>query len=238
MKQFSLIMVLVILSVVANSQNLQLHYDLRSDRNYLTTTVENFVPDAHGSTFFFVDFNYGANGPIEAYWEIARELKNWDNPFSIHFEYNGGLHASELSPDEMLSFPINNAYLLGCTYSWNAEDFSKGLSLSAMYKHIQKKDEPHNFQLTAVWYLHMFNQKLSFTGFADFWKEKNVFYSFNGGGLPDITETSFVFLSEPQLWYNFNKKISLGTEVELSSNFGGLEDFNVFPTIGAKWAFN
>ena len=227
MKRFTLIMVLVTLSLLAKSQNLQLHYDFRTDRNYLTTTVENFVPDAHGSTFFFVDFNYSANGPIEAYWEIARELKNWDAPFSVHVEYNGGLGNG---------YFINNAYLLGGTYALNAADFSKGISFSAMYKYIQENPSPNNFQLTAVWYMNMLNNKLSFTGFADLWREKHT--TSNDGFVADFQDAEYVFLSEPQLWYNFNQKFSVGTEVEFSYNFGAMPGFNVFPTIGAKWTFN
>jgi len=200
-------------------QNLQLHYDFGEGRGYLTTTLEKFSPDKYGSTFFFVDFNYSKSGPTEAYWEIARELKNWDAPFSVHVEYNGGLN-------RVIPLAINNAYLLGGTYSWNAADFSKGFSLSAMYKNIQGNTSPHNFQLTGVWYLNMLKGKVSFSGFADFWKEENTFLG-----------TSFVFLSEPQLWYNFNKSFSAGGEVEVGYNFAGVKGFNACPTLAAKWSF-
>lgn len=200
--------------------NLQLHYDLGAGRNYFTSTIERFKPDSKGSLFYFVDMNYNAGGPVEAYFEIARELKFWDAPFSAHIEYNGGLHAENGG----LSFQINNAYLLGGTYSLNSKDFSKGLSLSAMYKMIQGNPEPHNFQLTAVWYMHLFQGKLSFTGFADFWKEKNAFLN-----------TNFVFLSEPQLWYNFNNRISAGGEIELGYNFAGTKGFKVCPTLAIKY---
>mgnify|MGYP000048083580 len=81
------------------AQNIQLHYDFgRSlydkdlkDRPVLTSTVEKFHPDKWGSTYFFVDMDYTSDGVAAAYWEIARELKFWKNPFSVHVEYNGGL---------------------------------------------------------------------------------------------------------------------------------------------------
>jgi len=41
-------------------------------------------------------------------------------------------------------------------------------------------------------------------------------------------------LSEPQLWYNFARKFSVGLEIELSNNFVGAE-FAVNPTIALKW---
>ncbi len=225
MRKFTFLMALGVLSTLTYAQtNLQLHYDFGAGRNYLTSTIERFKPDAKGSTFFFVDMNYNAGGPTEAYFEIARELKFWDGPISAHIEYNGGLHVENLvNPQTTIAFQINNAYLLGATYSMNSQDFSKGLSLSAMYKNIQGNASPHNFQLTAVWYMNMLKGKVSFTGFADFWKEKNGFL-----------QTDYVFLSEPQLWYNINKTLSVGGEVELGYNFAGVAGFKACPTLAVK----
>lgn len=218
MRKFFFLMLVAVSTMTYAQTNLQLHYDLGEGRNYFTSTIERFKPDANGSTFFFVDMNYNANGPTEAYFEIARELKFWDGPLSAHIEYNGGLHS-----ETGASFQINNAYLLGGTYSLNNKDFSKGLSLSAMYKNIQGNSAPHNFQLTAVWYMHLLKGKVSFTGFADFWKEKNLFLG-----------SEYVFLSEPQLWYNLNKTVSVGGEVELGYNFAGVTGFKACPTLAVK----
>ena len=50
-------------------------------------------------------------------------------------------------------------------------------------------------------------------------------------------------LTEPQLWYNVNKHLSLGGEVEISSNFiynvdpTSSRTFFVNPTLGVKWNF-
>ena len=229
MRKFTFVILFLAGALISQAQNVQLHYDFTGARNYLTTTVEKFQPDSYGSTFFFIDFNYSANGPVEAYWEIARELKNWDAPFSVHVEYNGGLNS-------LIPASFNNAYLLGGTYSWNASDFSKGCSLSAMYKNIQGNTSPHNFQLTGVWYLNMFDGKLSFTGFADFWKEKHTVSA--DGFVSDFQDVNYIFLSEPQLWYNINKSFSIGGELELSYQFAGLAGFNAFPTLGFKWTIN
>ncbi len=74
-------------------------------------------------------------------------------------------------------------------------------------------------------------------GFADLWKEQNLFWEFNGGELPDIIETNYVFISEPQFWYNATDHLSLRSEVELASNFGGHKGFKVCPTAAVKWNF-
>ncbi|MDR1500707.1 MAG: DUF5020 family protein [Tannerellaceae bacterium] len=214
-------------------QNVQLHYDFGSglyggvynDRPRVTSTVEMFKADRFGSTFFFIDMDYGRGAVLGSYWEIARELLFFDNPFSLHLEYNGGL---------ALSFPFRNAYLGGVTYTANADDFSRGFTFSAMYKHIQKHAEPHNFQLTATWFAHFGDKRrYSFSGFADFWREKTAF-------------GSFILLAEPQFWVNLNGfsgfaddfNLSVGSEVEISNNFAPDGGFYAIPTLAVKWTFN
>lgn len=224
-------LIFTLIANVALAQNVQLHYDLGSATNddlkgrpKITTTVEMFKIDRWGNNFFFVDMDYTGNGIASAYWEIARELKFWEKPIAIHVEYNGGL-ANQ--------FSLQNAYLLGPSYAWNNNIFSKGFTLTPMYKRIQKNTQPDNFQLTATWYIHFANNQLwTFSGFADLWKEKTI----NG---------NYIFLAEPQLWANLNKlhnvddhfNLSLGTEVELSNNFAGRDGFYVIPTLAIKWNF-
>lgn len=226
MKKLLIASLLLFFAATTYAQNIQLHYDLGENRDYPTTTVEMFKPDRLGSTFFFVDMNYSSEGVMEAYWEIARELKVCDSPFTLHVEYNGGTTNS---------FSFNNNYLLGATYGYNSEDFSKGFSISAMYKYIEKKDQASNFQITGVWYLHFLDRKMTFSGFADFWKEENTVSDDQFES--DFQHADYVFITEPQLWYNFNKSISLGTEIEISNNFAGNAGFMINPTVAAKYNF-
>lgn len=211
------------------AQNVQLHRDFGKDRDYFTSTVEMFKPDKWGNTFFFIDMNY-SDGDVEgvslAYWEIARVINLGKLPLGFHAEYDGGF--GQWKVDSLGgAYQINDAWLAGFDYSWNNQDFSKGISIKALYKYIDGKHDA-SFQLTAVWYAHFFNRKLSFTGFADFWKEDNIF---------GTNETDFVFLTEPQLWYNPFEHFSIGSEIEISNNFGGMEGFNVMPTLAVKWTF-
>lgn len=215
MKKLLLIAILFAAVCSAKAQNIQTHYDMGKDRGYLTTTIEMFKPDKLGNTFFFVDFDYNrenTSGPSFSYMEIARCFKLGNSPFSAHVEYNGGMFVSD-------------AWLAGIDYSWNASDFSKGFSLKALYKNISDNEfyseYEQSFQLTAVWYANFLDKKVSFTGFADFWKQK----SFDG---------DFVFLTEPQIWYNINSSFSVGGEVEMGYNFVK-EGFKVNPTLAIKW---
>jgi hypothetical protein len=188
-----------------------------------------FRPDKTGNTFFFIDFDYGVGGvensPALAYFEFARCFKLGKSPFSWHAEYNGGFGQWKAGTASG-AYSISNAWLTGVDYSWNASDFSRGFSLKALYKNIANTvdDKPNSFQLTAVWYLNFAKGKMSFTGFADLWREKTGF-------------GNMVFLSEPQLWYNATKKFSVGGEIELSNNFAGMDGFKMMPTLGAKYTF-
>ena len=213
------------------AQNVQLHYDF--GRNAATTTVEMFRPDGGGSTFFFVDMDYTPK-VSGAYWEIAREFCFWQdskvNWLSVHVEYNGGLNT--------VAGSFNNAILGGLTYSGHSKDWSKTWSLTASYKAIpgtiglNGERQVNNFQITGVWNLDFFDHWLSFNGFADLWREARPWQG-----------TEYIFIAEPQLWVNLNKikgwdkiNLSLGTEVELSSNFVQ-KGFSIMPTIAAKWIF-
>ena len=228
---FVALLLFVALAAKVQAQNIQLHYDFR--RNCATSTVEMFRADKYGSTFFFIDLDYSPK-VTGAYGEIARELCFWQDSkvdwLSVHVEYNGGLNTAIGAFD--------NAWLAGLTYSGHSKDWSKTWSVSAMYKAIPGNSCVSNFQITGVWNLDFLDHWLSFNGFADFWREEKV-WPVAG----NLEATEFVFVAEPQLWVNLNKikgmenvNLSLGTEVELSSNLSA-NGFDVMPTIAAKWTF-
>ncbi|MDR2840083.1 MAG: DUF5020 family protein [Paludibacter sp.] len=214
--------------------NLQLHYDMGKNRNYLTSTFEMFSDDKFGNTFFFVDIDFDGgkyHEPSMAYLEIARCLKFWDAPFSAHIEYNGGMMG--VQGDYL---PINHAFLGGVDYAWNDTKFTKFLNFKVLYKYITDKT-PLSFQLTAVWTLHFFDGKFTASGFADFWRETNTNFTNAAGKEIEPIDTKFVFISEPQFWYNFSKHFAAGSEIEMASNFGSVYGFKVCPTLAVKWIF-
>ena len=232
MKRFLSLFCLVLSIGALSAQNIQLHYDFGrglynelEGRPLLTSTVEHFIPDSWGNTFFFVDMNYASNGVTSAYGEIFRQISFSSKcPVNLHLEYNGGV---------IKGANLKNAYLVGGTYNLNAKDFSKGVSISALYKYLQKHNSPQSFQLTTSWFLHFNRGLFSFMGFADLWREKTAY------GL-------MVFLTEPQIWFNLNRlkavddriKLSVGSEVKISHNFERRDGFYCIPTLALKWTFN
>ena len=103
-----------------------------------------------------------------------------------------------------------------------------------MYKQYFKYNESSAYasmQLTGVWSTTFASGKCTFSGFIDLWRGEKA----NGHG-------QLVLLTEPQLWYNFDKHFSLGTEIEISDNFIFPESvtdksFYVNPTLAVKYNF-
>jgi len=231
MKKLLFILLAVAFSGVVSAQNVQTHYDFGKDRELITTTVEMFRPDKYGSTFFFVDMDYSSdardvdNGISLAYWEIARAFKWKENQKIMpRVEYNGGTLKVFNPPYAEGFFPIENCVLAGIERTWASEDFSKIFTLQANYKHIQDKEDA-SFQITGVWVIQLMKGKMTFNGFADFWKEE-MFWG----------TKKYRFLTEPQLWYNFCKNFSAGSEIEISSNFAE-DGWQVNPTLAVKYTF-
>ena len=234
-KVFTLLMLACTMSVSA--QNIQLHYDFgrniysneEADRQKVTATLEQFKADDWGSWYYFFDVDLTSKTTRSIYTEISREINLGKNlPLAAHVEYDGGLwHAPAIGNGS-----YQQAGLAGIAYNGHNADFSKTWSVQALYKQFFKSYEgTHSyasFQLTGVWGLNFLDNKMTFSGFIDFWRGEKA----NNHGC-------LVILSEPQLWYNVNKHFSVGTEVEFSNNFivnyYNDKTFFVNPTLGVKW---
>ncbi len=219
--------------------NLQTFYDFGKNRGHFTTTLEGFYNDNWGNTFFFIDYDYNQKvdktnvAPSGSYMEIARCLNFWGNtamaPLSLQVEYNGLVG-------------VNQNFLFGVDYFLHSSDFKNTFNFKLLYKTFSEKagassDLP--LQFTFVWGMQdIFGvEGLRFSGFADIWGENVV--NFKEGA---TKAAKFVFISEPQIWYNVGKfigvpNLNIGGEVELSVNFAGYDGFYARPCLGTKWVF-
>lgn len=237
MKKIFSIALMAVAALSANAQNIQLHYDFgrniysneEADRQKVTATLEQFKADDWGSWYYFFDVDLTSKTTRSIYTEISREINLGKNlPLAAHVEYDGGLwHAPAIGNGS-----YQQAGLAGIAYNGHNADYSKTWSVQALYKQFLKSYDGTrsyaSFQLTGVWGLNFFDNKLTFSGFIDFWRGEKA----NNHGC-------LVILSEPQLWYNVNKHFSVGTEVEFSNNFivnyYNDKTFFVNPTLGVKW---
>ena len=236
-----------LLAVGAFAQtNLQVFYDLGEYRKHVTTTLEMFKGDDWGSTFFFVDYDYAdkddrdANvwGATGSYFEIARSLNFWQESalgaLSAHVEFNAGI-----------GFGSRN-WLFGAEYFLHNADFSNTFTFELLFKTFNDPRTTSDLplQFTFVWGMNnlLGVEGLKFSGFADIWGENTPYWYGPGQDDPLAEEGKFVFISEPQLWYNVGllfgcPNFNVGGEVELGYNFAGCKGFTCNPCIGAKWDF-
>lgn len=217
-------LVMLLVAVSGYSQMLQVHYDMGEDREYVTTTLEMYKPDALGATFWFVDMDYNSADQNKsnslAYWEIARYFKTplLNEKLSATIQYNDGTLAGfgSLPPVWLggISYPIDLGFMT--------------LNTDLLYRHMDVSDSP-DWQLTLVWFKPLFQGKVHFTGFFDLWTQD----------IPqENMDEGFVILTEPQLWYALNETFSVGTEFEISHNFlPQYDDWKVMPTVAVKWNF-
>ena len=234
MKKLFIASLMAAAALSTQAQNIQLHYDFgrsiysseEAGRQKATVTLEQFKTDDWGSWYYFVDFDLSRHFMESAYTEISREINlSKSLPFAAHVEYNGGLSKSG---------SFQQAGLAGLAYNGHTADFSKTWSVQVLYKQFFKSYEnTHSYasaQLTGVWGMNLLNDKLRFAGFIDFWRGEKA----NRHGC-------LIVLTEPQLWYNVNKKLAIGSEVEISNNFIYNTDptsdktFFVNPTLALKW---
>jgi hypothetical protein len=237
----------------ANAQvNAQLFYDFGNDREWITLTLEMFKQDKWGSTYFFVDHDFYYQDPRkdgnkrvapgQTYTEIARALNFWQNTklkdLSLHAEYNGGI--GNINNASRTSYPIYNAWLFGLEYFLHDKAYKNTLNLEVLYKTIRVNKQAVPMQFTAVWACNdLFGAKgLKFDGFADLWWETHTVYDKDS----KPSEAKTVFITEPQVWYRVGQhfgvpNLNVGTEIELSANFGSTKGFKCRPCLGVKWDF-
>ena len=238
----------------------------------VTTTLELFYPDKWGNTFAFIDFDYTIhptdphNTPFMAYGEIARCLNFWQNSvvkdLSLQVEYNGGLGIyKDATTKNIHGYGINHAALVGLNYCLHTADYKNIFNIEILFKYIvddnnmwRVKDDSGNWhkqrgntiplQFTFVWGCDDFCTLpgLRFSGFLDIWGAKQSVLDRGTGAWTDPAKQSFVFISEPQLWYNVGRwfkcpNLNIGTEIEFSYNFTGA-GFMCNPCLGIKWCFD
>ena len=202
------------------------------------------------------------NSPFGTYWEITRSLNFWKQTkaqdLSLHVEYNGGLG---IFGGKVVQggYGINHAALVGPEYFLHTKDFKNTFTLQLLFKYIAddynlwhhkvngkwvtEKGNQVPLQFTFVWACHDFCTApgLTFSGFLDIWGQKLSIFDRKTNTYTDPAKQSFVFISEPQLWYSIGQwfkcpNLCIGTEIEFSYNFTG-KGFMCNPCIGLKWNF-
>ncbi|MCD8237581.1 MAG: DUF5020 family protein [Prevotellaceae bacterium] len=227
--------------------NIQFHYDLgrsiypqsESDRQNVTVRFEQFRSDQLGNIYYFVNFDFYSAGMKGTYLEFSREF-NLRKSLAAHIEYNGGVTTGH---DSEYGSQYQHALLVGPAYNLHSPDYRRTLSFRALYKQYFKghfnKAYP-GFQLTTAWTMNFGERDIfSFSGYVDFWRNRNAFTG----------KYNYIVITEPQFWINFDSikgvhktGISIGTKQELSNNLivpcSGSRTLFWNPSVALKWTMN
>ena len=198
------------------------------------------------------------------YWEIARCLNFWQNTpvkdLSLQVEYNGGVyskyninHAFLAGFDYFLhSSDYKNTFNFKLLYKHILYDEGAWGKTAAMGLPVIEKHHPTvvPLQFTFVWGMQdLFGVTgLRFSGFLDVWGQEHMVVPTKwtkDGFEADWTQASLshvVMITEPQIWYSVGQhfgcpNLNVGTEIEMSVDFGTAKGFWCRPCLGVKWVF-
>lgn len=217
----------MLFSAAAYAQNIQMYYDF--ERKAPVATFEIFKPDKLGSTFFMTDYYFkGPDGVNMVYFELHREF-NIGKKWGAHLQYDDGLSIGSLPDGGYSGYPLDQVAHAGVFVPIHFGKFV--LNTVYLVRYAFNKQSVDG-QIEAIWN-HNFlkSQRLTFKGFFYIWSEK---FKMDSEGKWDSAR-SVGILAEPQLWFNINKSFAVGTELEFSNNFAGVDGFKFRPCLGIKW---
>ncbi len=241
MKKLLLILCII---VPLMAQNLQVHYQLREDKQHISTTLEQFTGDKLGLTYWFISADYK---DIQTNEHLLR-----GNMTSIYGEFYrffnipklSGLMAGIQYADGFMIYPeiveaipdidgmsFGRYWMLGLAYNVPIGNMYVLTSIWA------KKKQGYNYdwQLTLAWGHNFWQDRLTFNGYFDLWGERR---SVDVNNSSSINPYKVVLLTEPQLYYNFNPHLAIGAKAQVSCNFEfGQDGLRFAPTIAARWNF-
>ncbi len=190
--------------------NTQFHYDFR--RDHPTITTEFLAFDSWGYSFFFADFNFDrfrkSGGLSDIYFEFMRyfKIKEWKGKdINLTIQYNDGTE------------PVKRVWLAGLNLgnlTFGPFLFSTEFLLKTEYKY------GLTWQYTLVWYADLWNQKLIFNGYLDYWSNDNTHPDWPAFD-PEFAATRYSFQAEPQVGWMLTPRWKLGSELEISRGFLG-----------------
>jgi len=230
------LLIILCLIIPLLGQNLQVHYELRGDKKNITSTIEQFTGDRLGLTYWFVSATYtdfdgqnlldgsatGVYGEFYRFFNIPKT-----NGLMAGIQYNDGLAVfSGSDTSTTYGSAFGRTWLGGFAYN---VPVGKMHVLTTVWLR-KKQGYNYDWQLTLAWGHTFANEKLTFNGFFDLWGEKKT-------GSSDPYKV--VLLTEPQLYYNFNKHLAAGIKTQVSYNFefGYDGQLRFAPTVAARWNF-
>jgi hypothetical protein len=219
--------------LLAHTQNLQLHYDLRhtvapnrDPRNFTTLYFEYWKqqPDSGrsfvkpGSFLFKTEADlYGTGDNIGKFFlQISQSLRFWKPRIYLALQYSGGAGITE---PKQYSYYISNTFSAGVEYpfQWKGAYFTSQLYL----RYSSASVDP---LLTLYWWKGLLHYRLEIAGDFSIWTDRGA-----------SGKKQFFFFAEPQLWYKLLPQLSFGTKINMYYPVNTNMLLQIAPTIAVRW---
>jgi len=199
---------------ITQAQNFQFLYGYGNNKPVNFITLEIYKPLEHGAFYYFTDFAMDFDGYFESYTEVSKYWNITKNGLSGTVQYNVGIHN-----DGIDAFRIDPVYLAG--FQKATEISGWVLSMDVLYRYDQYTSQS-GAQMTFI-FIKEWNKWL-LSGYCDVWNS----------GIYDPEEAPTVAVFEPQLFYSFSKRFSVGIEARVS-NYTLALPYKDYIMGGLKW---
>ena len=226
-----------------SAQNLQLHYDLRhtvdpaqNPRNFPTLYYEYFKTRDSGQALIKpgnfllkteADLLGEGTNIGKFYFQVSQSFRCWTPKIFLQLQYSGGAGITE---PKQYSYYLTNTYQAGAEvpFRWKGAWLSSVLDL----KYVSYNRPTYDPIYTLYWWRGLLHYKLELAGDFSVWTENKNHGDETTAGLKG---KRFFFFAEPQIWYNLNKTIALGSKLNCYYHVNTTANiFEAYPTLAIK----
>jgi hypothetical protein len=228
---------------ILQAQNLQLHYDLRhtvdpasNPHNFPTLYYEYFKSRDSGQAFikpgnFLLKTEadmLGAGTSIGKFFlQVSQSFRCWKPKIFLQLQYSGGAGITE---PKQYSYYLTNTFQAGVEipFHWKGAWFSSVLD----FKYVSYNRPTYDPIYTFYWWKGFFHYKLEWAGDFSCWTENK-----NHGDAATVGQKGkrLFFFAEPQLWFNLNHTLSLGSKLNCYYHINTIDNvFQAYPTLAIK----
>jgi hypothetical protein len=231
-------------SPVLTAQNLQLHYDLRhtvdpavNPHNFPTLYFEYFKPARDSAQAFIKPGSFllkteadllGSGDNIgKFYLQISQSFRCWKPKIYLSLQYSGG---GGITQPAQYSYYIYNNWCAGMEipFHWLGAWCTSVLD----YKYVAYSRPTNDFLYTFYWWKGLAHYKWQFSGDFSCWTENR---NHGDEATEGLKGKWFFFFAEPQIWYNLNKTMALGSKINGYYHVNTYANvFQVYPTVAVK----
>jgi hypothetical protein len=236
-----LLSALLLFTVAAFPQNLQLHYDIRhsiephlNPSNFPTFSFEYFknIDTINKGSFLLklqADLNGKNNNVGQVYTQISQSIKFWKPKVFLSFNYSGGLGVTA----GYSGYYLANSYGIGLSYPFQLNKTWFAVNLIFRYEAFDKPS--YDPQLTLYFGSGFFNYKIFTGGSFVFWSENR---DQGNDFTKDLKGKKFAFFGDPQIWFKIKNGFSVGSRINVYYHLlTNGNEIQVYPTIGVKNQF-